>query len=165
MLYYDIFPSVLGPLYIVVSETNIQRVEIGDEEWGSFYTLNKEQILHQSTPLLEEAMKQIHEYFEGNRQSFELPLAQKGTAFQQSVWKVLRNIPYGETISYLDVANQIENPKAVRAVGQANRANPLPIIVPCHRVIGKNKQLTGYAGNKVDLKEMLLTLEGGIAKG
>jgi methylated-DNA-[protein]-cysteine S-methyltransferase len=160
MLYYDVYPSVLGPLYIVVSETAIHRVRIGDEEWDSFYTLNKERILRQSTPLLQEAMKQMDEYFEGNRQSFELPISQTGTTFQQSVWKVLRNIPYGETISYLDVANQIENPKAVRAVGQANRANPLPIIVPCHRVIGKNKQLTGYAGSKIDLKEILLKLEG-----
>jgi methylated-DNA-[protein]-cysteine S-methyltransferase len=160
MLYYTMFPSTVGPLYIVVSKTAVEQVKMGDEDWDSFYTQTKEKIIHQSTPLLLEVKKQLKEYFDGNREAFDLPLKQRGTTFQQCVWEVLRNIPYGKTISYLDVANKIDNPKAVRAVGQANRANPLPIIVPCHRVIGKNKKLIGYAGNKVDLKEKLLILEG-----
>jgi methylated-DNA-[protein]-cysteine S-methyltransferase len=158
------YPSILGPLYIVVSDDEVEHVFMGNEDWATFYSLHEDELVIEISPLMHKVIKQLDEYFEGGRKTFDLPLAEKGTAFQKSVWKVLRNIPYGETISYLDVAKQINNPKSVRAVGQANRANPLPIIVPCHRVIGKNKGLTGYAGNKVDLKEKLLILEGVMPK-
>ncbi|MEI5905919.1 methylated-DNA--[protein]-cysteine S-methyltransferase [Bacillus spongiae] len=105
------------------------------------------------------AKKQLEEYFEQKRTSFDLPLSIEGTSFQKKVWEALRSIPYGETCSYQDVAIKMDNPKAVRAVGQANRKNPFPIIVPCHRVIGKNKKLIGYAGNQTDKQQYLLSLE------
>ncbi len=96
--------------------------------------------------ILLECKKQLHEYFSGRRRKFELPLKLTGTEFQKSVWKALQKIPYGKTVSYLDIAKTIENPKAVRAVGMANSKNKIPIIIPCHRVIGENGKLTGYAG-------------------
>ena len=106
-----------------------------------------------------EACQQLDEYFEGKRQVFSLRLDIKGTTFQEQVWKALQSIPYGTTQSYLDIANAINNPKAVRAVGRANGLNSIPIIIPCHRVIGASGKLTGYAYG-VDLKARLLTLEG-----
>jgi methylated-DNA-[protein]-cysteine S-methyltransferase len=96
--------------------------------------------------ILLECKKQLHEYFSGRRKKFELPLKLTGTGFQKSVWKALQKIPYGKTVSYLDIAKTIGNPKAVRAVGMANSKNRIPIIIPCHRVIGENGKLTGYAG-------------------
>lgn len=90
--------------------------------------------------------RQLQEYFDGKRQTFDLPLDQQGTDFQRSIWMQLMLIPFGKTLSYQDIANSINNPKAVRAVGAANGKNPIPIIVPCHRVIGSNGALTGYAG-------------------
>lgn len=110
-------------------------------------------------PILVEAERQLDEYFRGERREFSLPLKIEGTEFQREVWNALREIPYGSTCSYVDVATRINRPKAVRAIGQANKANRFPIIIPCHRVIGKNKALTGYAGKQVDKKEILLTLE------
>jgi methylated-DNA-[protein]-cysteine S-methyltransferase len=109
--------------------------------------------------LLENAMSQLDEYFRGRRKAFNLPLKWKGTDFQEQVWQALCEIPYGTTVSYSDIASKIGRPKAVRAVGQANRANELAILVPCHRVIGKNRSLTGYAGSRTDVKAQLLELE------
>jgi len=106
-----------------------------------------------------EASRQLTAYFDKKLQTFDLPLAPKGTAFQQSVWQVLQQISYGETASYLDIAKAINNPKGVRAVGMANGRNPIAIIVPCHRIIGSNKTLTGYAGG-LERKQYLLNLEG-----
>lgn len=110
-------------------------------------------------PVLKEAEYQLNQYFAGQLTHFDLPVAATGTTFQREVWKVLRDIPFGETLSYQDVANRIGKPKAVRAVGAANGKNPVLIIVPCHRVIGKSGKLTGYAGG-VERKEWLLCLEG-----
>ncbi|NAW78372.1 methylated-DNA--[protein]-cysteine S-methyltransferase [Vibrio sp. V33_P6A3T137] len=111
-------------------------------------------------PLLIDTIQQLEEYFAGQRTQFCLPLAATGTPFQRSVWQALGNIPYGETWSYQQLAEAIGNPKAVRAVGLANGKNPLSIIVPCHRVIGKNGKLTGYAGG-IERKAGLLALERG----
>ncbi|WP_217539932.1 methylated-DNA--[protein]-cysteine S-methyltransferase [Vibrio metschnikovii] len=111
-------------------------------------------------PLLIDTIQQLEEYFTGQRTEFCLPLAAKGTPFQRSVWQTLCKIPYGETWSYQQLAEAIGNPKAVRAVGLANGKNPLSIIVPCHRVIGKNGKLTGYAGG-IERKAGLLALEKG----
>jgi len=108
--------------------------------------------------VLNQTKLQLEEYFSGRRTQFDLPLAAKGTDFQQSVWQALCKIPYGETWSYQQLADEIGNPKAVRAVGLANGKNPISVIVPCHRVIGKNGKLTGYAGG-VETKEKLLQLE------
>lgn len=107
---------------------------------------------------LAEAVNQLKEYFNGKRQSFSLPLAPEGTEFQKQVWKELCNIPYGETISYKTLATRAGNVNASRAVGMANNRNPIGIIIPCHRVIGANGSLTGYAGG-LDRKEWLLNHE------
>ena len=105
------------------------------------------------------ALGQLEEYFAGTRHSFSLPLAPRGTPFQLSVWRALQAIPYGETISYGELARRIHLPGAARAVGLANGANPLPIIVPCHRVIGADGSLTGFGGG-LPIKRALLSLEG-----
>jgi methylated-DNA-[protein]-cysteine S-methyltransferase len=108
--------------------------------------------------ILGDVITQLDEYFSGQRKIFNIPLSANGTEFQIKVWQALTTIPYGQTWSYQDLANAINNPKAVRAVGLANGKNPISIIVPCHRVIGKNGKLTGYAGG-VERKAQLLELE------
>jgi methylated-DNA-[protein]-cysteine S-methyltransferase len=112
--------------------------------------------------VLKNVRKELDHYFAGRLTKFSTRLAFNGTPFQNTVWRELTRIPYGETISYLDLANRIENPKAVRAVGMANGANPIAIIVPCHRVIGSNGSLTGYGGG-LPTKRALLDLEAGRA--
>ncbi|EXF95677.1 methylated-DNA--protein-cysteine methyltransferase [Pseudomonas fluorescens HK44] len=117
--------------------------------------------LHEDThsPVLLEAERQLNQYFAGERDCFELELDFVGTDFQQKVWHALLTIPFGETRSYSQIAQQIGNPKAVRAVGAANGKNPISIVAPCHRVIGASGSLTGFAGG-LGVKEFLLTLEG-----
>lgn len=112
------------------------------------------------TPVIKDAFRQLEEYFCGRRKVFDLPLKLDGTPFQKSVWKALIKIPYGKTASYLDIAESIGNKNACRAVGMANNRNKIAIVIPCHRVIGKNGSLTGYAGG-LDVKERLLELEKG----
>jgi|HubBroStandDraft_5_1064220.scaffolds.fasta_scaffold268992_1 methylated-DNA-[protein]-cysteine S-methyltransferase len=107
---------------------------------------------------LAQAARQLTEYFAGKRTDFDLPLAPEGTEFQRSVWRRLQEIPYGETISYGELARRVGNPKASRAVGAANGQNPIPIVIPCHRVIGANGKLTGFGGG-LPTKEALLALE------
>jgi len=113
------------------------------------------------SPPVSELAKQMEEYFSGRRQDFEIPLRPEGTEFQQRVWEELRRIPYGETISYLDLARRLGDPDAVRAVARANALNPIAILIPCHRVIGKDGSLTGYAGG-LGRKSFLLSLEAGV---
>ena len=110
------------------------------------------------TALLKEAGKQLMDYLAGKRKSFELPLAPEGTEFQQNVWKALQEIPCGEIRSYGEVAKSIGQPKAPRAVGMANNKNPILIFIPCHRVVGANGKLVGYAAG-LDVKKYLLNLE------
>ena len=139
---------------------------IGIEENGSaitkIYFINndeQEEVLEKNeTALLKEAIKQLNEYFDGQRSSFDLQLEPQGTEFQKKVWNALKEIPFGETRSYGEIAKIIGNEKASRAVGMANNKNPIPIIVPCHRVIGANGKLVGYAGG-IDIKERLLNIE------
>ena len=107
------------------------------------------------------AVAQLNAYFAGRRTRFDLPLSPAGTEFQRQVWQALRSIPYGETISYGELARRVGNPRASRAVGLANGANPLPIVVPCHRVIGANATLTGFGGG-LPIKRALLDLEGAL---
>ena len=107
---------------------------------------------------LREYQKQITEYFAGKRRSFDLPLCLKGTEFQLQVWRALQNIPFGEVRSYKEIAQEIGRPKAFRAVGMANSKNPIPLIIPCHRVIGANGKLTGFA-NGLEIKSQLLNFE------
>ena len=112
----------------------------------------------EETPLLRAAREALLAYFAGERRDFDLPLAPAGTDFQRAVWEALKAIPYGGTRTYGEIAAAVGRPKAVRAVGQANHVNPLPIFIPCHRVVGKGGALTGYAGG-LDLKRALLALE------
>lgn len=107
------------------------------------------------------AARQLAEYFAGRRERFDLPLAPEGTEFQRAVWQGLRRIPYGRTWSYAELAQRIGRPRAMRAVGAANGANPLPIVVPCHRVIGADGSLTGFGGG-LPAKRLLLELEGAL---
>jgi methylated-DNA-[protein]-cysteine S-methyltransferase len=104
---------------------------------------------------------QLSEYFAGERTTFTVPLASHGTAFQERVWRALRDIGYGETVSYAELARRVDSPKAVRAVGAANGRNPLPLVVPCHRVIGADGSLTGFGGG-IERKQWLLQHEGAI---
>jgi methylated-DNA-[protein]-cysteine S-methyltransferase len=110
-------------------------------------------------PILADTVQQLEEYFAGSRLAFDLPLDMRGTAFQRAVWHALTTIPYGETRSYRDLARQLGNPAATRAVGAANGRNPVSIVVPCHRVIGSSGKLTGFAGG-LEAKAYLLGLEG-----
>lgn len=112
----------------------------------------------EQTSLIREAAAQLAAYFSGGRAAFDLPIAPKGTEFQQKTWNALLEIPYGETRSYGEIARRIGNPKASRAVGGANNRNPIAIVIPCHRVIGANGALVGYAGG-LGVKESLLALE------
>ncbi|HBI92731.1 MAG TPA: methylated-DNA--[protein]-cysteine methyltransferase [Terrisporobacter glycolicus] len=112
----------------------------------------------EETDLIKECFKQLKEYFEGNRREFDLPLETRGTQFQKKVWDELFKIPYGETKSYKDIAISIGNEKACRAIGMANNKNHIPIIIPCHRVIGSNGKLVGYAGG-LNVKKKLLNIE------
>lgn len=111
-----------------------------------------------SSDIIRETIMQLDEYFEGQRKKFSIPLVFTGTPFQCSVWTELMTIPYGTTLSYAELARHLDNPKAVRAVASANAANPISILVPCHRVIGSNRQLTGYAGG-LSAKQYLLAFE------
>ena len=127
------------------------------------FQFNSESLEPADHPLFVQLTSQLREYFAGERQHFDLPLAPVGTEFQCAVWKALREIPFGQTRSYAQQAASIGRPKAVRAVGAANGRNPISIVVPCHRVIGSNGKLTGFAGG-IDVKQFLLEHESRIIK-
>lgn len=127
------------------------------ESWISKKFPSAKLIEHHSR--LSPYLEQLQSYCKGRSKSFEMPLDLQGTRFQISVWQALMTIPYGQICSYFDIAKMIDNPNAIRAVGSANGANPIPIVIPCHRVIGKNGTLTGYSGG-LRMKEKLLQLEG-----
>lgn len=144
-------PSPLGLIEVKATDTDLQVVSFIDEKAkpaGPY-----------PNAITEATIKQLEEYFEGKRKQFDLPLRPEGTAFQQMVWKQLLQIPYGKISTYSTIANQLDNPLSTRAVGTANGRNPIAIIIPCHRVIGADGSMTGYAGG-VWRKEKLLLLEG-----
>ncbi|EEN99938.1 methylated-DNA--[protein]-cysteine S-methyltransferase [Vibrio cholerae] len=154
MNHFTDYSSPLGPMTLQANSQGLLGV------WFATQTTQPEHLgdYVKECPILNKTIRQLDEYFSGQRTQFELPLAASGTAFQQSVWHALCKIPYGEIWSYQQLAEAIGNPKAVRAVGLANGKNPISIIVPCHRVVGKNGQLTGYAGG-LERKAFLLELE------
>jgi methylated-DNA-[protein]-cysteine S-methyltransferase len=146
--------SPLGALLLVGEAGLLQRVELAPREPGALppgWVADPDAFA--------DARRQLDEYFAGRRRAFTLPLAAAGTPFQQAVWRAVAGIPYGATRTYGQVAAAIDRPRAVRAVGAANGANPLPIVVPCHRVIGQDGTLTGYGGG-LARKDALLRLEG-----
>ena len=151
-LSYHILQTALGKLFLVADDEALRAVCFGA------IPLKFADAVAQKKPLLMQAAQQIEEYLQGRRKRFSLPFALQGTNFQQKVWHELLNIPYGETRSYKQIAEKIGCPQGYRAVGMANNKNPIAIIVPCHRVIGQNKKLVGYAGG-IDIKEKLLKLE------
>lgn len=157
-LNYVIIDTVMGKISIAASTTGIVSVEFGEIDFSAIAEKMKLILEHTSTPLLDNCVKQLDEYFAGRRREFSLPLHLIGTKFQLKVWNTLRSIPYGTTISYKEEAIMLGNVKAVRAVAQANGANPIPIIIPCHRVINSDGTLGGYSSG-VDKKQILLKLE------
>jgi len=155
MPYIHYYRSPIGLLKISAEEECITGLSLEEQE-------GLQEIVSETPPtaLLQEACTQLTEYFSGERIQFTLPIAYPhGTPFQHSVWNALRNIPYGATRSYEDIAVAIGNPKAVRAIGQANTRNPILLLVPCHRVINKNGTIGGF-GCGVEVKKQLLQLEG-----
>lgn len=146
-----VYNTIIGPIEIVEEDAYIVRLDFRIDE----------KIDTEETSLIKETYKQIEEYLLGNRKKFIVPIKLKGTEFQKKVWNALLEIPYGETMSYKKIAEKIGNPKACRAVGMANHNNPIAIIVPCHRVIGSNRKLVGYAGG-LDIKQKLLEIESEI---
>ena len=138
----------VGRLLLCADEAGLVEIRFGARE-----------IRTDETEILLRAERELREYFAGERRGFDVPLHPSGTAFQTRVWNGLRAIPYGKTVTYGELARRIGQPNAARAVGMANHANPLPIIVPCHRVIGADGRLTGYAGG-LEIKRKLLELEG-----
>lgn len=156
---YCYFQSPLGQMTLQANEQGLLGA------WFETHTTQPEDLGSEDKafPVLIEASNQLTEYFSGKNVQFTVPLSAKGTDFQVKVWNALQSIPYGETWSYQEIADFIGNPKAVRAVGAANGKNPISIFVPCHRVIGMNGKLTGYAGG-VERKRRLLELEGDLSR-
>lgn len=161
---YGEMDSPVGPLTLLKTENGLCRIDFGSAEenlplinaWLKKQAL-KAELTHDKSSF-QSIFTQINEYFAQQRKTFDIPIDLHGSTFQKQVWEGLRQIPYGETYSYKDVATMIGSPKAVRAIGNANNKNPLPIVIPCHRVIGSNGALVGYGGG-LDKKEILLNLE------
>lgn len=150
--------SPVGDLFITIDEKWIRNISYDEpKNWELLEGTIIEKELFQALTI------QLDDYFEGKREHFDLPVLLKGTDFQQKVWQALSEIPYGVVVSYKDIAISAGSPKAVQAVGQANRANPIPIIIPCHRCVKSNGELGGYNGADVDKKQYLLALEKGLS--
>ncbi|GAA0086823.1 methylated-DNA--[protein]-cysteine S-methyltransferase [Clostridium sp. CTA-7] len=156
-LYFCKINISIGSIYIVKSDEGLRKIELIEEKWIKFKENNINLI--EDEYKCKDVIDQINEYLDGKREKFDLKLDIEGTEFRKLVWKELNNIPYGELKSYSYIANKIGKDKAVRAIGQANRSNPVPIIIPCHRVIGKSGKLLGYAGNHTDIQRKLIDFE------
>lgn len=146
--------SPLGPLLLACDDAGLREILFVNGR----HVARPQPEWREDARALKEPVRQLRAYFAGELEDFDLPLAPQGTPFQQKVWKELCEIPYGETISYGTLARRIGNANASRAVGLANGSNPIPIVIPCHRVIGSNGKLTGYGGG-LPIKEKLLALE------
>lgn len=145
------FDTKLGLLKIEVENNKVTKIEINNPNSDKTLKL---------TEFIQGVYNEIEEFLNGDRKNFTFEINPKGTEFQKLVWNSLLNIPYGETKSYKDIAIEIGNPKACRAIGLANNKNPIPFVIPCHRVIGSNGKLTGYAYG-LNMKEFLINLEKG----
>lgn len=153
-MYFRYHESPTGPLLLAGDESGLQLLYMDNaERWQA------QDHWQPAGRQLDEVCRQLDRYFAGRLKRFDLSLAPRGTPFQQQVWQALQEIPYGRTTSYSELAERIGRPKSVRAVGTANGANPISIIIPCHRVIGRDGSLTGYAGG-LPRKALLLKLEG-----
>ncbi len=150
--------SPVGPLLVAASDAGLHAIEFPENRHPVRRSADWQAGGH---PLLHEARRQLDAYFAGALQQFDLPLAPQGTAFQRQVWHALATIPFGATISYATLAGRVARPTASRAVGAANGRNPLPIVLPCHRVIGADGALTGFGGG-LPTKRFLLALEGAL---
>ncbi len=155
---FRLHDSPVGPLLLAASDAGVHAIEFDAQRHpvprGPHWR-------HGDHPLLDATAAQLDGYFDGRRKAFDLPLAPRGTGFQQAVWHALASIPYGQTRSYAQLAAHIGHPTATRAVGAANGRNPLPIVLPCHRVIGADGALTGFGGG-LPTKRFLLELEGAL---
>lgn len=154
-----IMESPIGLLAITAGADTINAVHFIRKDEDASVSINED-----SNPLIQKCVQQLHEYFAGTRKIFDLPLQQNGSAFQQNVWQQLLKIDYGKTISYMELSKRVGDTKAIRAVGTTNGKNQIAIIVPCHRVIGSDGSLTGYAG-ELWRKKWLLEHEGKFANG
>ncbi|MCC6171616.1 MAG: methylated-DNA--[protein]-cysteine S-methyltransferase [Gammaproteobacteria bacterium] len=150
--------SPVGPLFLAASDDGLRAIEFCDNRHP---VKRGDDWREGDNAVLRKAAGQLFEYFSGRRRAFDLPLSPAGTEFQRTVWTMLTKIPYGETISYAQLAARVGKPMAIRAVGAANGRNPLPIVLPCHRVIGADGSLTGFGGG-LPIKRFLLELEGAL---
>ena len=157
MILHRRIESPAGPLVIAADASGLRHIEF----YQNRHPADRDDWQGGDNEVLQAAEAQLDEYFSGSRTYFELPLAPQGTAFQLAVWQELARIPYGTTISYAELAQRVGNPTATRAVGAANGRNPLPIVLPCHRVIGADGALTGFGGG-LPMKQFLLQLEGAL---
>jgi methylated-DNA-[protein]-cysteine S-methyltransferase len=151
---YTEIESPLGPLILAADATGLHEILFVNGR----HPAKPDPAWREDSAPLRPAIEQLHAYFTGDLEVFTIPLSPHGTAFQLNVWRELCEIPFGKTISYGELAQRIGNPKASRAVGLANGSNPIPIVIPCHRVIGSTGKLTGYGGG-LPIKEKLLALE------
>lgn len=157
-IYYDIYHLNGDEIFISATDKGVCYIGSPKEDERDMAKRFPTAVLEKNPEALKPYMDELAEYFEGKRRQFSMPADVKGTAFQEAVWEALKEIPYGETCAYSDIAEKIGKPAAVRAVGTAIGANPVSIVVPCHRVIGKNGAITGYRGG-IAMKEHLLELE------
>lgn len=158
MIVFRRIESPIGPLVIAADAVGLRHVEFHKTR----HPADRSDWRGGDNTTLQMTEAQLSEYFDGKRSTFDLPLAPEGTPFQRTVWNTLTSIPYGSTISYAELAKRVGSPNSTRAVGAANGRNPLPIVLPCHRVIGSDGSLTGFGGG-LPTKEYLLRLEGALA--
>ena len=155
--YYFVIDSPIGQLHLTSTEKNLSGIFHSLERRKTNH-INNRDFINDKNIIIEKTIFQLSEYFDGKRKNFNIPLELSGTNFQLKAWEALKKIPYAKTVSYSDQAKLAGNPKATRAIGNANNANPISIIIPCHRVIGKSGELVGYGGG-LDRKDYLLNLE------
>lgn len=158
LVYCKLWKSPVCDLYLYADDEHLLAVTFKENNSAVVNKLKLNEAIKQTSPIIEKAIQQLNEYFQGQRKKFELPVTLQGTDFQMRAWKELRRIPFGKTISYSEQAVKMESPKAVRAVGSANGKNPISIIIPCHRVITCQSKISGYAGG-AEVKGKLLELE------